>query len=87
MLKHADTEGREISAPANVQLFPAPTDVDSFRLHMRINQLQSDGQVFGETGALTLNELGQIERTLSLAKILRGVAVMDAPSTPAQAED
>ncbi len=61
--------------------------VDSFRLHMRINQLQSDGQVFGETGALTLNELGQIERTLSLAKILRGVAVMDAPSTPAQAED
>ena len=61
--------------------------VDSFRLHMRINQLQSDGQVFGETGALSLNELGQIERTLSLATIRRGVAVIDMPNTPAEAQD
>lgn len=53
--------------------------VDSFRLHMRINQLRSgEGQVFGETGTLTLNTLGQIERELMLAQIRGGVAVIDA---------
>lgn len=55
--------------------------VDSFRLHMRINQLRSgEGQVFGETGTLTLNTLGQIERELMLAQIRGGVAVIDAAS-------
>jgi outer membrane PBP1 activator LpoA protein len=53
--------------------------VDSFRLHMRINQLRTgSGQVFGETGTLTLNPLGQIERELTLAEIRGGVAVIDA---------
>jgi len=55
--------------------------VDSFRLHMRINQLRTgSGQVFGETGTLTLNALGQIERELTLAEIRGGVAVIDASS-------
>ncbi len=55
--------------------------VDSFRLHMRINQLRnSSAQVFGETGTLTMNDLGQIERELTLAEIRDGVAVIDALS-------
>ncbi len=55
--------------------------IDSFRLHMRINQLRTgSGQVFGETGTLTLNALGQIERELTLAEIRGGVAVIDASS-------
>ncbi|MBQ0759001.1 MAG: penicillin-binding protein activator [Gammaproteobacteria bacterium] len=53
--------------------------VDSFRLHLRLKQLRNgaSGQVFGETGTLTLNELGQIERELSLAEIQDGVAVVN----------
>ncbi len=55
--------------------------VDSFRLHMRIAQLRGgNGQVFGETGTLTLNQQGQIERELTLAEIRDGVAVIDALS-------
>ncbi|CAA0083218.1 Penicillin-binding protein activator LpoA [Zhongshania aliphaticivorans] len=53
--------------------------VDSFRLHLRLKQLQNgaSGQVFGETGTLTLNMLGQIERELSLAEIKDGIAVVN----------
>ena len=53
--------------------------VDSFRLHLRLNQLRNgaSGQVFGETGTLTLNDLGQIERELALAEIQEGRAVVN----------
>jgi outer membrane PBP1 activator LpoA protein len=53
--------------------------VDSFRLHLRLKQLRNgaSGQVFGETGTLTLNELGQIERELALAEIQDGIAVVN----------
>lgn len=57
--------------------------VDSFRLHLRLKQLRNgDGnQVFGETGTLSLNNLGQIERELSLAEIQNGIAVVNPITT------
>jgi len=53
--------------------------VDSFRLHLRLKQLRNgdNGKVFGETGTLSLNKLGQIERELSLAEIQNGIAVVN----------
>ncbi len=50
--------------------------IDSFRLHLRMVQLRQDNEasVFGETGTLSLNALGQIERQLVLAHIKRGRA-------------
>tara|TARA_R110001599_G_scaffold61708_15_gene171774 strand:- start:785 stop:2692 length:1908 start_codon:yes stop_codon:yes gene_type:complete len=61
--------------------------VDSFRLHLRLKQLRNgdNNQVFGETGALSLNMLGQIERELSLAEIQNGIAVVN-PITPSEIE-
>lgn len=50
--------------------------VDSFRLHLRLSQLGSGAQVFGETGALHLNPLRQIERRLPLAEIRSGRATV-----------
>jgi outer membrane PBP1 activator LpoA protein len=65
------------SSPAYQRMYAL--GVDSFRLHLRLKQLRSgaSGQVFGETGTLTLNELGQIERELALAEIQDGVAVVN----------
>ncbi|MFT6164558.1 MAG: outer membrane PBP1 activator LpoA protein [Zhongshania aliphaticivorans] len=61
--------------------------VDSFRLHLRLKQLRNGdrNQVFGETGTLSLNMLGQIERELSLAEIQNGIAVVN-PITAAETE-
>lgn len=61
--------------------------VDSFRLHLRLKQLRNGdrNQVFGETGTLSLNMLGQIERELSLAEIQNGIAVVN-PITTAETE-
>ncbi|USA44285.1 penicillin-binding protein activator [Spongiibacter taiwanensis] len=51
--------------------------VDSFRLHLRLGQLQSadSSRLFGETGTLRLNNLRQIERKLSLAEMQNGVPI------------
>jgi outer membrane PBP1 activator LpoA protein len=48
--------------------------VDSFRLQLRLSQLQHNdsGRLFGETGTLRLNDKRQIERKLSLAEIQEG---------------
>jgi outer membrane PBP1 activator LpoA protein len=61
--------------------------VDSFRLHLRLKQLRNGdrNQVFGETGTLSLNMLGQIERELSLAEIQNGIAVVN-PITATETE-
>ena len=61
--------------------------VDSFRLHLRLKQLHSSdhNQVFGETGTLSVNQRGQIERELSLAEIQGGIAVVN-PITAAETE-
>ncbi len=60
--------------------------VDSFRLHLRLKQLRNgaDSKVFGETGTLSLNILGQIERELSLAEIQNGIAVVNPINTAEQ---
>lgn len=50
--------------------------VDSYRLHNRLPQLVEldSARVFGETGTLTLNDKGQIERRLMFAQFKSGRA-------------
>lgn len=61
--------------------------VDSFRLHLRLKQLRhGGGQVFGETGTLSLNDLGQIERELTLAHIAEGRAQTDMVPRKAESD-
>jgi outer membrane PBP1 activator LpoA protein len=65
------------SSPAYQRMYAL--GVDSFRLHLRLKQLRNgaSARVFGETGTLTLNALGQIERELALAEIQDGIAVVN----------
>ncbi|MBD2859729.1 penicillin-binding protein activator [Spongiibacter sp. KMU-158] len=57
--------------------------VDSFRLTLRLKQLQQPGnQIFGETGRLSLNENRQILRHLSPAKMAAGKAVLNDANSP-----
>lgn len=67
---------QEIPQSGNFQRMYA-LGVDSFRLHLRLGQLQStdSSRLFGETGTLRLNALRQIERKLSLAEIQNGIPV------------